>query len=468
MHVNETCSKQNVMSLCCQVFGGRTAVARDNSLWSVSTEQPALTWNRLIESGSSTAPPERQSFATLIIRSSLLIYGGQGIGNVPLSSIILLDLCKTGGCGTGFDSTCSMYEDKRGICAKCQSNSMCCSEATLPPSAEPGLCSDVEITLSSCSVDTSMWSGLVEGMANMYIGPDAPPYMALKTPKINFGNSYAECIGNMHSMCREASLLGTTKESPLLCSRPFMCSRQSAFLSSQISPKGVCGVQGSSCPAQGSPNNILCCSYLEHLVNSSCAGLTDTQLSGLAMSKFSECSTQPSCISPPLFQISPSHVPASQQQPLPLHMAATAVVLQSMYMLGGYSANGQYLDTFWRLDAATYPPRWVDMTGLRGAPEGGRRGAAMASIQAMIVMFGGEGPKFLYEDAFLFDTDTRVWTDVTYLADGDKPTARSQHAMTGVGGSKAYLFGGQTNVGKTNDLYGEFGWRDFIHHDIHR
>jgi hypothetical protein len=437
-----------------QVFGGRTAVARDNSLWSINIDQPVMTWNRLIQSGTSSAPPERQSFATLMIRSSLLLYGGQGIGNVPLSSVILIDVCKTGGCGTGFDSTCNVFDTQRGICSECKRNSMCCREATLS-ATNGGLCSNVDISLSSCSVDTSMWSGLVSAMLPLYIGPDTPPYTAFRTPKINFGNSYAECTGNMHSMCREASAIGTSRPSPLLCSRPFMCSRRSAFMSSQVNGKGVCGVEGSTCPAQGTPNNVLCCSYLEHLVNASCAGLNDAQIQGLAISKFSECSTASDCITPPLFQISPSHMSPSTQQPLALHMSATAVVRQSMYMLGGYSAKGQYLDTFWRLDVATYTPTWVDMTGMRGAPEGGRRGAAMASIQAMIVMFGGEGPKFLTEDAFLFDTHTRVWTDVTFLADGDKPTARTEHAMIGVGGSKAYMFGGTTIVGKVNDLYGE-------------
>ena len=226
-------------------------------------------------------------------------------------------------------------------------------------------------------------------------------------------------------------------------------------MSAQISSKGVCGIEGATCPKKGSPNNLLCCSYLEYIVNASCSGLNHDQISGIAQSKFSECSTRSDCVSPPVFQLSRAHTSSQSKQPQSMHMAATAVVRHYMYMLGGFSGKGDFLDSFWRLDTSQYPLTWVDMSSLRGAPTGGRRGAAMASVQAIIVMVGGEGAEYLFEDVFLFDTDTAVWTDVTFSAEGDKPSARYLHAMVGAGGSKAYLFGGETISGKASDLYGE-------------
>jgi hypothetical protein len=79
-----------------QVYGGRTAIASDNSLWSINTKSQVPSWNLLMPSGSSDAPSERQRFASVMIRSSLVLYGGQGSGNTPLSDILVVDLCKTG------------------------------------------------------------------------------------------------------------------------------------------------------------------------------------------------------------------------------------------------------------------------------------------------------------------------------------------------------------------------------------
>jgi hypothetical protein len=352
-----------------------------------------------------------------------------------------------------YDSSCDLKQDLRGQCTACQRETMCCNEATVNATTG-GLCSELESVLATCTVDNSMWATLMSIMLPQYVGPNAPGYVS-SSPRITFGNNYSECKANIDTMCREASPLGTARASPLLCSLPFMCAKRSPLMSAQVNSQGMCGLQGATCPKRGTPKNVICCTYLNHVVNSSCSGLNDEQISGLATSKLTECSSTHDCIMPPFFQYNRAHLAASSKQPESLHMATSTVVRQSMYMLGGYSAVGKYLDTFWRLDVSQYPPKWWDMSSLRGAPTGGRRGAAMASVQATLIMTGGEGPKYLLDDAFMFDTDTGIWTDITFSAEGSKPSARYQHAMVGVGGSKAYLFGGETNAGKTNDLYGE-------------
>jgi hypothetical protein len=420
----------------------------------IDTQLRLAVWNLLLPSGSPDAPSERQRFATVMIRNSLVLYGGQSGGSVPLDDVFLVDLCKTGGCSLGSDSTCDVYTDERGQCTKCQGDTMCCNEASLPASTG-GLCSGLDMTLTTCTTDTSLWASLMGAMLPQNVGPQAPSYIQYQTPKINFGNSYAECTANIQSMCQEASSYGAVRAMPLLCSVPFMCAKRSPLMSAQISSLGLCGLEGATCPKQGSPNNVMCCTYLEYVVNASCSGLNYDQLTGLATSKFTECSTQSDCIMPPLFQVNDAHVTISLKQPESLHMAATAAVRQAVYVLGGFSAAGMYLDTFWKLDLSSYPPTWKDMSSLRGCPAGGRRGAAMTAIQAIIIMTGGEGPQFLSDDAFMFDTDTAIWTDITFAAEGDKPTARYQHAMVSVGGTKAYLFGGETLSGKANDLYGK-------------
>jgi hypothetical protein len=428
-------------------------MAKDSSLWSIDTSVSSPSWSMLMDPGSPTNPEARQSFATAMIRGNLVSIGGQGNEDLPLAQVLLLDTCKTGGCGVGPDVSCNLQDARRGECKDCSDDVMCCREATIPRFTG-GLCSGVDIKLASCSVDTSIWRSLMAYMVPSLVGPESTPYVSFSSPKLTFGDSVSECRDAVHSMCREASAIGSVKSTPLLCSQEFTCASLSPFMSSLVDGKGLCNVGNTTCPKSGPPNNVICCSYMQFLVNASCDGLDEQQISGLAMSKFSECSQSPNCIAPPHFQITQVQT-ATSTRPTALQMAASAAVRTSLYVFGGFSAEGSFLDTFWELDRGQYPPTWVDLSASRGKPSGGRRGAAMATILRTLVLFGGEGSAFLYDEAFLFDTDSAQWMDITYTSQGDKPSARYLHAMVGVGATKAYLFGGETILGKSAELFGK-------------
>jgi hypothetical protein len=438
-----------------QVFGGRTAVSRDNSLWKINVNDEYPSWTMLIQPGAPTAPQARQGFASTMFQNVLVYYGGQGNGGSPLSEVLMLDTCQTGGCGIGLDSTCNTLSNKRGECEACANETMCCRAVTKPMSAAPNLCEGLDVQLASCALDGSQFKSVMDYMLPALLGPDSPAYVP-GASTINYGNTGDQCKAKVQGMCTDGNArTGKAKGNPILCSRAFMCAKFSPFMSMQVSGREVCGVAGATCPKREGqqPRNIMCCNYAKHLVRGSCTGLSDGEREGLAAVKFSECSNQPDCIAPPTFQFSDVAVSVT---PLPRHMAASVGVRRSaMYILGGYSAKGDFLEDFWKIDTTVYPPQVMNMSSLRGGPAGGRRGAAMAAAGSIVILFGGEGPSLLSEDTFLFDTDRNKWTDITFFSQGDKPSARYLHAMAGMGATKAYLFGGETIIGKSLELFGE-------------
>ena len=86
---------------------------------------------------------------------------------------------------------------------------------------------------------------------------------------------------------------------------------------------------------------------------------------------------------------------------------------------------------------------------VRGRPPA-RRNAAMGSVGRQIYIHGGELEGWLDDSLFMYDTLTNVWSDVP-VADGPEP--RSGHTFVGIAGSRAFMFGGETALGKSNQLF---------------
>jgi hypothetical protein len=85
---------------------------------------------------------------------------------------------------------------------------------------------------------------------------------------------------------------------------------------------------------------------------------------------------------------------------------------------------------------------------VRGRPDA-RRNAAMGSMGKHVYVHGGELESWLDDGLFAFDTLTKVWTDIPAE---DSPDARYAHTFVGVADARAFMFGGETSLGKSNEL----------------
>jgi hypothetical protein len=154
--------------------------------------------------------------------------------------------------------------------------------------------------------------------------------------------------------------------------------------------------------------------------------------------------------------------PASQRAAPTARDGATAVVIdKSLFMFGGYTTQGgQYSTELWELRAESFPPAWYNYSMLRGGPSTGRRYAAVAALEpsSRLVVHGGEGREFLLDELYVLDIRKPSldmpyrWTDLTSVMVGDVPGQRCLHAMIGVGASEAYVFGGKTLIGLTDEV----------------
>jgi hypothetical protein len=84
----------------------------------------------------------------------------------------------------------------------------------------------------------------------------------------------------------------------------------------------------------------------------------------------------------------------------------------------------------------------------RGRPPA-RRNAAMGSVGRNIFIHGGQLKEWADDSLFSYDTLTHEWSDISAE---DGPDARYAHTFVGVAGSRAFMFGGETSLGKTNQL----------------
>jgi hypothetical protein len=444
-------------------LANRTGAYSGNATGDSSTVDTAV-WTSTIPDGATYTFTPRNNFAAVSIGVTIAVLGGEG-NTDTLSDIHHTDLCRTVECGPRYKSSCdwSVTSSQRGACIPCKEGENCCRSATY--SAKEGLCAGMSVTLNSCAQSDVQWDSLVQATA--------------LTVFLNVSN----CTDYIQDMCSSISApgiaQGTARKDPLLCQRPFLCASNSPFGTLKFTPTRVCGVVGTECTASNKPNRV-CCSYIEHLIAQSCDNLPAQYVAYLARSRFPSC-RDVNCYSPAMFQVTATALNDYQEQdmfvlsssstgsssgystglrPSARDGMATAVIGTSMYMYGGYVRTGEYVKELWELRADVYPPTWYDYSSVRGGPSIGRRYAAAAALgpASKMIMHGGEGPEFLMSDLYVLDVRRPSldmpysWIDLTSIVAGDVPSERCNHAIIGVGASEAYIFGGRTLLGITDQV----------------
>jgi len=123
-------------------------------------------------------------------------------------------------------------------------------------------------------------------------------------------------------------------------------------------------------------------------------------------------------------------------------------------LFGGDSySNYSYVShqDIWEWDGVT--GTWTDVTP-SGVKPSARSGHSMVydSARDKVVLFGGEDYGNSFNDIWEWDGANSTWTDVT--PEGDKPSARSGHAMVyDSGRGKVVLFGGEDDDNSLNDIW---------------
>jgi hypothetical protein len=139
--------------------------------------------------------------------------------------------------------------------------------------------------------------------------------------------------------------------------------------------------------------------------------------------------------------------------PAPRYGAGGTRIGTSLTISHGFTNTGRFDDT-WALSA-----RWTDVSPRSGARPIKRclhRSVYLPALGRMI-LFGGQtdGRPFL-GDTWLYDPTKQGWTQ----AGGSGPTARNLYAFSGTD-STAFLFGGATGEGPSNELWSfdRKGWK---------
>jgi hypothetical protein len=428
------------------VFGGLVqtpgrGVLRSNDLWLLNPRKMNTTWTKIIPEGTGASLQERSHFGFIQTGATLVSAGGSGnFGS--FSQIHQIDLCRIQKCKPGFKISCDWdpLNEKRGVCVPCDDGEYCCRKATYV--ATTGLCTGYNITLSSCSPSHNQWQGLMQALAPS-VYPDEQ-----------------DCKSTVQQMCSSIVSPGLfppkALDNPLLCDKMFLCATDSPFGSSKFAPNNICGVKGTTCKAS-IPGSSICCSYIERLIARSCSAMPQGFIGFLARSRFPSCDESAACYDPPEFQA--TELQTSNRGPSCREGARAAVIGESMFIFGGLTVEGEYSQELWELRSNAYHPIWVDWSSLRGGPFG-RRDAAVTSLQpsGKLLVHGGEGSKFLYDDLYVLDTllgspgAQFKWADVKPVMDGDIPSERSLHSMVGVSATDAYLFGGRTLYGVSSEV----------------
>ncbi len=420
-------------------------------------------WTNVIPEGAAYASTAegvayvsapRSNFVVVSVGVTLATVGGDGNAGA-LSDVEQLDLCSDVQCGVGFKSTCDwdVTDRRRGECIPCADNENCCRAATY--TANEGICSGMHVTLNSCARFDTQWDVLLQTFA----------------PEVFINTS--TCMDNVKALCSTIYSpgipQGSARQNPLLCQRPFVCASHSPFSSLKFAQTSACGVQGTKCTVNNKPNRV-CCSYIQHLITESCEAMDADYIRYLALSRFPTC-RDVDCYSPPVLQITATAMNQDQHQirsgggywsqhgPSARAGVTAAVIGTSVFLYGGYTRSGEYSKELWELRGEAYPPTWYDYSNLRGGPVG-RRYAAVAALEpaAKMLVHGGEGPDYLLDDLYILDLHRPSldmpykWMDLTSIVEGDVPSARCMHAMVGVGASEAYIFGGATLLGVSDEV----------------
>ena len=101
---------------------------------------------------------------------------------------------------------------------------------------------------------------------------------------------------------------------------------------------------------------------------------------------------------------------------------------------------------------------WSDLTNIASGPRpSARTGHGFASADNKLFVFGGwsdygQQVGQTLNDLYMLDPSTNTWSDLTYSAIGPRPPPRWSLGLASAN-SKLFLFGGASNIGNTNDTF---------------
>lgn len=134
---------------------------------------------------------------------------------------------------------------------------------------------------------------------------------------------------------------------------------------------------------------------------------------------------------------------------------AVTMVGSKFYMFGG-QVDGEFLNDLWAFDLNSLRTRatWELVEPAEGSPRPAQRtGHICVTLENKIYLFGGTDCQYHYNDTWVFDTTTNIWTELTCI--GFIPSPREGHAASLVD-DVIYVFGGRGVDGKDLGDLGAF------------
>ncbi|GJE87566.1 hypothetical protein PsYK624_036490 [Phanerochaete sordida] len=134
---------------------------------------------------------------------------------------------------------------------------------------------------------------------------------------------------------------------------------------------------------------------------------------------------------------------------------AVTMVGSKFYMFGG-QVDGEFLNDLWAFDLNSLRTKamWEPVEPAEGSPKPAHRtGHICVSYGEKIILFGGTDCQYHYNDTWIFDTNTRMWSELTCI--GFIPSPREGHAAAVVD-DVVYIFGGRGVDGKDLGDLGAF------------
>ena len=132
--------------------------------------------------------------------------------------------------------------------------------------------------------------------------------------------------------------------------------------------------------------------------------------------------------------------------------AAGVRVAALMYLFGGSDRSNKVLSDLWKV---TPDGEWTLVPHVGNVPSARRLGA-LSGYGTQLFLFGGrDSSDEPLSDLWVFSISRSVWTDFSVTSvttSGTIPSARAGHSLTLLN-RKLYLFGGETESGKSNELW---------------
>ncbi|KAJ3550609.1 hypothetical protein NM688_g5034 [Phlebia brevispora] len=134
---------------------------------------------------------------------------------------------------------------------------------------------------------------------------------------------------------------------------------------------------------------------------------------------------------------------------------AVSMVGSKFYVFGG-QVDGEFLNDLWAFDLNSLRTKaqWELIEPAEGSPKPAQRtGHICVAYGEKIILFGGTDCQYHYNDTWVFDTTTRMWSELNCI--GFIPSPREGHAAAIVD-DVIYVFGGRGVDGKDLGDLGAF------------